>query len=87
MSLTRIGTASVLTTDSDDTGNCRLLDLDAGSYRLEVTLPGCAVQREVEVLSYVWTSSCRLRERQEAIEVTAQRPVIETDRARSPSWP
>jgi hypothetical protein len=70
---------------SDGGGAYRLLNVDAGSYRIEIVLPGFRTEtREVELLA---RQTLRVDVQlapagtQEAVNVVAQASVIETDRA------
>jgi hypothetical protein len=82
---TRIGTAVAVTTTSDAAGTYRLLNLDAGRYRVETTLGGFNTDaREVELLARQTVRAdvqLAVAGAQEALTVTAQASVIETDRA------
>jgi hypothetical protein len=82
---TRVGTAATFTTVTDSAGSYRLLNLDAGRYRIETALSGFNSEaRELELLA---RQTVRVDVRlavagaQESLTVTAQPNVIETDRA------
>ena len=85
VTVTNTATQTMRTTVTDDVGNYVVPNLDAGVYRIVATMSGFRDQTaEAELLARQTVRldmQMQITGTREQIEVTASRPVIETDRA------
>ena len=82
---TNTATQAVRTAVTDNVGEYQLLNLDAGTYRVKIGLPGFAEQaRETQLLARQTVRvdvQLQIAGAREQLDVIATRPVIETDTA------